>query len=387
MASADPCTRLLVDLIAGRVPRTGEVDWDRTVERLRVLGLEGLAVSVHRSSSYLPPDAAEALEPAYLKTALHTTLTLEAARRALDALERSGVPALLYKGAALVDSGLYTDPGARAMDDADLLVPAARAEDAVRVLRAEGFDPWVEWQPDTVSWLDSATFRDRQAPRGADVDLDLHWRLGYGGLRYGGGKDRDEEGGLWQSVGGTDSVPGDAAHLVVVAEHVLKHFHVRLHLAGVMDLVRLSAALDDWTPVEERLDRHPGGRSLATLLAVVREAFDAPVPEGVTAPANGGVASWILSPETLLERATGEGPRIRGLLYRWLLAGSPRRTAGEVRATVLPGAAWLRARYGDGREDGGTYPIRLLLRYWWEVARWLAGRGVSPVSPNQEFEG
>lgn len=394
MPSTDPATRLVVDLVAGRPPTTRDVDWGRVVHRLETLGLQGLAVSAHRSGPFLPGPVARVLEPAYLSAALHTTLTVESARRALEVLERADVAALVYKGAALVESGVYPDPGARAMDDADLLVPVERAEDAVRALRSEGFEPWVEWDPRTVEWLDSATFRDSRAPRGADVDVDLHWRLGYGGLRYGqdGEGERAEEGGeawLWEDADGSRHLPAGAAHLVVIAEHVLKHFHVRVHLPGVLDLVRLSAEIDDWEGVERRLARHPGGRSLSVLLDVMRRAFGAPIPERVGAAGSAAatrLARRLLTPEALLERASGGGRRLRGLFFRWLLAGSVRRALGEVRTTVLPGSRWLRARYGAGPGRGRAYPLGLLLRYWTEVGRWLLGRGVSPVSPNQEFE-
>lgn len=390
MPPSEPTVRLVVDLVAGRTPATRDVDWQRATDLLAAVGLDALAVAVHRSTPYLPRTVAEAMEPSYLTTALHTRLTLEAARRAREALEGAGVPSLLYKGAALVEAGVYADPGARAMDDADLLVPPHRAEEAVRALRAAGFEPWTGWSPETVEWLDSATFADGRTPSGPEVAVDLHWRLGYGGLRYGG-RGGEDTSGLWQDADGARGLPAPGAHLVVIVEHLLKHLHVRFHLPGLADVVRLSRDIDDWSPVRRRLEERPAGRSVARILDAARRGFDAAVPDGCTAGAGSGPGAWasrrLLAPETLVARAAGRSGRLRGLLYRWLLSGSPAAALEEIRATLVPGGSWLRARYAATSGAGGDEPTRrLLFRYWGEVVRWLAGRGVSPVSPNQELE-
>ena len=110
-------------------------DTAEAAELVRMYGLEGLAIARHRrEGAFLPEELVTDFLPAYHMRGLRTTLTLESANRALGVLDRVGVPAVLIKGAALVESGLYPDPGARRMDDADLVVPFAAAEN----------DPWPE---------------------------------------------------------------------------------------------------------------------------------------------------------------------------------------------------------------------------------------------------
>jgi len=402
-----------VDLVlalvgAGRpVVAPTRVDWKRFVGLLSLHGIQGLAAATHRSSPFLPREVAGALEEPYLRTALHTTLTLEAGSRAWRALNDGGIPALLFKGAALVESGLYVDPGARAMGDADVLVRPEQADAAVAALGEADFQPWSDWDPVSVEWLDSASFTDRSSPDGVEVSLDLHWRLGYGRLRYG---PSERSGILWEGADLDRGRPDDSAHLTVLLEHLLKHLHVTTHLRGIGDVVRLSERIDDWSPIWRRLREQPTGRGMALLLDVLRIGLDARVPSEVARYAEAGAwrdagrsaldlrrmvttgcrdleaALRIGEEERGVEGVEGVegaegGGRLKGLGRRWAVLGSPRLALREAAHAALPERGWLRARYG---EPAATR-LRLLLRYWVDLARWITGRGRSPVSPNQEL--
>src|SRR5262249_18763955 len=63
-----------------------------------------------------------------------------ALRRVVDALLAADVPALLLKGAALVET-VYPDPAQREMLDLDLLVPAERLDEASAALTPLGYGP------------------------------------------------------------------------------------------------------------------------------------------------------------------------------------------------------------------------------------------------------
>ncbi|MFP3948803.1 MAG: nucleotidyltransferase family protein [Longimicrobiales bacterium] len=393
---------LVLAVVAGREPLAppSGVDWDRFVRLLERHGIQGLAMAAHGSSPYLPVAVARRLEEPHVRTALHTTLTVEAGARARGVLGDRRIPALLFKGAALVEAGLYEDPGARAMGDADLLVPPERAGDAVVALREAGFEPWSEWNPASVEWSDSTSLADLRAPGGAQVSLDLHWRLGYERLRYGR-SGRNEI--LWEGMDPKEGRPADSTHLVVLLEHVLKHLHVTSHLRGIGDAVRLSDSIDDWSSVWRHLGERPTGRGLALLLDVVRGRLGAPVPPEVERLAGAGwwqdAGRRALDPRSMvtgitvpsgrpdglkvrgedLEGRRGEG-RMGGLFRRWAVLGSPRLAMREALHTTLPETDWLRARY----DAPAASRVRLLLRYWKDVGRWLSGRGRSPVSPNQE---
>jgi len=74
--------------------------------------------------------------------------------------------------------------------------------------------------------------------------------------------------------------------------------------------------------------------------------------------------------------------RIVGLLTESLAFGSFRILLREMLDVVNPPAAWLEHRYGSSVAGG---PWRRTA-HWKAVGLWLIGRGVSPLSPNQEFE-
>jgi len=154
MRENDPAVAFLTDLLAGRTPSDlpgDERDGDRALELLRYHGLVGLwyseAASLH--GGHVPLDQKApgwlGLEAEYVGIALHSALVVESAQRARDILAEAGIPSLMFKGAALLQDGTYPDPGARSMDDGDLLVPRKAAGDGVRALRSSGFEPWVEW--------------------------------------------------------------------------------------------------------------------------------------------------------------------------------------------------------------------------------------------------
>lgn len=374
---------LVLSVVASRRPVAvpDGVEWDRFVRHLEAHGIRGLAVAAHRTCAFLPPNVAADLEEAYLRTALHTTLTVEAGIRAREALAAAGIPAVLFKGAALMEAGLYADPGSRAMGDADLLVSPDRMGSAVTALRDAGFRPWRPWDPASLGWLDSASFTDERAPEGIEVTLDLHWRLGYGDLRYGPSDRRQDRRDDSRLVAGRP-VPTD--HLILLLEHLLKHLHVTTHLRGLGDVVRLSNRIDDWKPVVRALGERGTGRGLARILAGARSTLGATVPDTILEEARSGWWSTAgraaVDPRRLIRTGPREDGRVGGLLRRWAVLGSPALVLREALYTTLPDRRWLRARY---RAPSGTR-TSLLLRYWRDVFRWLGGAGPSPVSPNQD---
>lgn len=381
----DPGVGFLLSLVGGRPRVPPGIDWNDAVDLLRSHGLEGLAVAAHRERELLPPEVVASLEPAYRVTGLHSTLSLEAARRARGALAGAGIAALLYKGAALLEDGTYADPGARRMDDADLLIPPGRADGAVRCLREAGFETWSPWEPARVRWLDSVTLTDVEAPPGVrEVSVDLHWRVRYGSVRFGEARGLEL---LWEGADAERGLPAPGPHLLVVMEHFLKHLRILVHFPGLADLVRICRRTEDWSWVLERARRHPSARAYGVVFEFLHRELGASVPDAALelggGPWSRRLSRRALEPRRLVRAGAPAGGRIRGLLFRWLLRGSSLDAAGEVVRTALPGPGWLRARYGSPEAS----LARLYLRYWREVIGWAAGRGPSPVSPNQELLG
>jgi hypothetical protein len=88
----------------------------------------------------VPAAVLSALERAYLASAARSLFLLQTLRRALDALAVADVPALVLKGAALVET-VYPDPAQREMLDLDILVPADRLSDANAAIAPLGYRP------------------------------------------------------------------------------------------------------------------------------------------------------------------------------------------------------------------------------------------------------
>lgn len=363
------------------------VDPEEAARLIHFHGLEGLALARHtaqRGAQHgarhraaeegpLPPDLVQAFEPAYRTQGLTATLLLESVSRARSVLADEGVDALLFKGAALVGDGTYPDPGARRMDDADVLVRPHTAGPAVAALREAGFEPVTGWNADQMGWADAVTLHDREGPAGTELTLDLHWRTEYDRLRFGG----RGESVLWEGADLEAGVPAPETHLVIVVEHFLKHLRFKIHLAALSDMVRLAGRVRDWGRVDGLVGRSRLERGARALLCTLARDLGAPVPR----PFSDGVPGDLhraFSPDSLLGRRRLGGGRLAGIAHRWRLLGTPRRVAADLADAAFPSREWLAARYGRG--GAGAW-----LRYVGDVARWSVYRGRSPASPNQEL--
>lgn len=366
-------------------------DRDRVFELLRHHRLTGLWYSEARERSGREP-AGELeeglrveLRDRYLRTALHSVLVVEAAQRARRVLADVGVPSIVFKGAALLQNGAYGDPGARSVDDADVLVPAGAAGAAVRALESSGFEPWVEWDERRVGWLPAFSFADPSAPAGMEVTLDLHWRTPYTSFRSGAD---DRPGALWDGADFEAGLPAGEPHFLVLAEHFLKHLRVVTHLRGIGDLVRALDRIERPDVLTSLAAQRGSVRGLRAMLAFLRDALGVSVPVDllscVEVPARTRPArSSLLAPGRLI--GAHDAPpvgRIRGLMLQWSLTGSPMGLLRDVQDVVVPPAEWLARRYP---EVSGRWGARRL-SHMRSVGAWLLGRGVSPLSPNQEFE-
>jgi hypothetical protein len=88
----------------------------------------------------VPPTVLDALEPAYLSNSARNLFVATELDRALQALASAGVPAMLLKGAALVET-VYADSALREMLDLDILVPSTSLDAARAALGEIGYRP------------------------------------------------------------------------------------------------------------------------------------------------------------------------------------------------------------------------------------------------------
>jgi hypothetical protein len=93
-----------------------------------------------RSRSGAPQPVMSALERAYLANAARMLFLQSTIDRVVGALSADGIPSLLLKGAALIET-VYPDPAEREMLDVDVLVPDGRHAAAREVLSRLGYHP------------------------------------------------------------------------------------------------------------------------------------------------------------------------------------------------------------------------------------------------------
>jgi len=310
---------------------------------------------------------------------------LESAERARAALSDAGIPSIAFKGVALLQNGSYGDPAARGLGDSDLLIPEESADDAVQVLEATGFEPWVDWNPNRVGWLPAFTFADAQAPDGMPISLDLHWRTPYTSFRSGTG---EKAGILWEGADLGAGLPAEEPHFVLLVEHFLKHIRVVAHVRGVGDLVRSLRRISDPELLASLADRRGRRCGLGLMLAFLRDRLGVQVPDEVLSAVGvpGEIpeaASRILDRSRLFGAEDPvSGGRVQGLRLQWALVGSPYASLRDAYDVVFPPRSWLALRYPE-ISSGWS---RRRLHHTKTVAAWLTGRGTSPLSPNQEFE-
>lgn len=368
---------LVLDVVAGRVgPVPG--DHETTAHLLRFHGLGGLGYVWATKLGEPGAALARVLEPTYRTQQLAGAVVQESADRARTVLSDAGVPTLLFKGAALVRASVYADVGERPMDDADLLVPQDQAEAAARILTKSGYQPWRSWQSGREGWSDAFTLRDSRSPKAFPCDIDLHWRTEYGALRFGNGGSV-----LWEGWNSETHCPAPEAHLLVIAEHFLKHLRVRPHLLAYADLARLSATVTSWDTFTDLAVGRWWTAAIGLLLEGIREELDADVPRRITerliaARPRVRRRAALLRPSACVGQGTAPGNRVAGVGRRWQLGPGSAGAARELLGTIFPPHDWLRARYGRGS------PVGLRLLHGQAVLRWASGRGASPLSPNQE---
>jgi hypothetical protein len=362
-------------------------DWDAIEGFLVDHGLAGLAAArcsraVRRGlPPPLPDPVLKALEPHRVRAALEAQVRVEALHRARRILRAAGVPSLAFKGGALVLDGTYRDPGERAFEDVDLLVHPGDAEAAVGALIGAGFRPWTPWSAERVGWVSAFTLDDPEAPRGLDATVDLHWSSLYGALRLSCPAEPDP---LWEGADLELGLPGTEAHFVVLADHFLKHLRVVPHVRGLADLCRLGPRLIDGEALLSHARRRRSARGLTMLVRALTRLWGVAFPGDVIAAVGAGGSPTAterryLAPRALLGRPSSSIGRLGGLVLRWRLAGGTRAAFHDIAQVVLPPAAWLRARYPGAGAVRARYAIAL--------ARWLAGLGPSPLSPNQDLGG
>ena len=257
-------------------------EWDRTLKIADWHRLSPILFGHLRSEVDVPASLHGALEQAYLANAARNLFLAAAQRQVLDALSAAGVPAMLLKGAALVET-VYDDPALREMLDLDILVPPDRMDAANAAVEALDYTPLAADEGMDASRRSMTPHHDPALIAAEQVlAVELHRHIAIAGESSGFGIDD-----VWQrarrSAIGTHLLPAPEDLLM----HVCLHF-TRNRLGGSYRRRNTGGALAQICDIARIIDRE-GVDWAALATAARRYHIDAAVFLGLFAARELGV--------------------------------------------------------------------------------------------------
>lgn len=194
----------------------------------------------------------------------------------LSAFKEAGIETMVLKGAALIQL-YYKESGLRPMLDADVLVHAHDAEQAMGVLMKAQWRPFRYGQPQMrIPIVHSTPFEDE-----AHRQVDLHWHLFW--ECFNASDDED----YWKQavsikIGGVQTLAlGPTHQLLHTCWHGARWNEVPpiRWVADAMAILGASAAEIDWSGLLKKAQRHGIVLPVKDSLTYLKEKFDAPVPD------------------------------------------------------------------------------------------------------------
>jgi len=159
----------------------------------------------------------------------------------LDAFARSGVDALVFKGAALAHI-VYSEPHLRPRTDVDLLVRAGSRAGADRVLIEHGWSRPVEPERELAS---AQQHYEKVGPAGSRAHVDLHWKIANPHV-FGDALPFDDLYGRAMPVpalGRATRAPGLVDALLLACMHRVAHHEDAIDLLWLWDIHLLTERL------------------------------------------------------------------------------------------------------------------------------------------------
>jgi hypothetical protein len=221
-----------------------------------------------------PAEEADALRGIYRSAWIGNKLLFERAAAATGALEQAGIPTLAIKGASLATLA-YAKVALRPMDDVDLLVPHARATEAIEALGSAG---WTGGKDDSLAWMQIHHSLDFTGPDGGHIDL--HWFALWQPAS-------DEP--LWQAsvpldlAGAATRAPCPADQLLLVCAHGAPWSRLPSFrwIADAVTVIRAAGDALDWDRLASEAERRRLTVVISAALSYLRGEFGAPVPASV----------------------------------------------------------------------------------------------------------
>ncbi len=210
------------------------------------------------------------LRGAYQEVWAHNAFAMAAVVPGVRALEAVGIPAVLLKGAALL-AVAGDRMGVRRLADADVLVPEARAGDALEVLRRAGFTPVLPPVPEVRRTRHAWGLSNR---RGGD--LDLHW---WAYKTPGDDAEVFAQARSASLLGEPVQVPAPAELLLLTVVHGLGPHPAAMRWIGdAMLLLQLEGAVLDWDALVRRARAREVTVAAVAGLGFLARELHAPVP-------------------------------------------------------------------------------------------------------------
>ena len=235
------------------------------------------------------PGSLGRLRGVYRQTWYRNQLMIGHLANVIRALDAAGIETLVLKGVPLA-LAWYGEAAVRPMADADLLIPSARALEALDVLRAAGWAPRGEplgWPP---RFTGSRAFANAHG-----LEMDLHTHVLHDCL------EPDADGDFWAAARPI-VVGGAATRMLCPADQLL---HVIVHgfrrstvppvrwVADAITVIRRSGADLDWPRFASQTVRRRFRPVAASALDYLRAGFGVDVPAripGVIPPAGISIA-------------------------------------------------------------------------------------------------
>lgn len=196
----------------------------------------------------------------------------------LKAFEEAGIPTLTLKGVALIHS-YYHESALRPMEDADVLVPTAKAFESMALLKKLGWQSRFFAEPETrITIIHSTPFKNDDGHQ-----IDLHWHLFWECFNA------DDDSDYWKHA--------DQIELNGAPTAVLNPTHQLLHtcwhgarwnevppirwVADAMMILEAAHSEIDWQELVEKARRHHISLPLHDSFRYLKQLLDAPIPDSV----------------------------------------------------------------------------------------------------------
>lgn len=243
------------------------------------------------------------------------------------ALEDAGIQTMVLKGAALIQL-YYKESGLRPMLDADVLVHAHQAGQAMEILTKLDWKPRYRQPQMRIPIIHSTPFEDSGGRQ-----VDLHWHLFWECFKAGDDDDYWEK-AIPIKIGEVKTMalsPTD--QLLHTCWHGARWNEVPpiRWVADAMSILAASAAEIDWPSLLKKAQRHRVVLPVKDSLEYLKKTFDAPVPdsllESLSAVRISGVEreNYELTLNPMTPPTTSRILRMLYYDYRWLSSSTSAR--------------------------------------------------------------